>query len=614
MLPYFFMAHLRSFLIIPFICFLLILACRVANADAGHFDGPAELPRITVASALSDTPAPGKVQLVKEGENLQQALNAASCGDTIRLQAGATFTGSFSIPAKSCDDQHWIVIRSDAPDSSLPPEGTRLTPCYAGVAALPARPEFSCNSPKNVLAKIVFPSKAGSGPIFLEWGANHYRFLGLEITRDSPGANITNLVSFRIAGKKPDGSIDWNSKGDHIVFDRVWIHGNEKDETTRGIQLGGSTYVAVVDSYFSDLKCIALTGACTDAQAIAGGNGDLPMGPYKIENNFLEASGECILFGGGGATATPTDIEIRRNHLYRPIVWKSDEPGFMAANSGKPFIVKNIFELKNAQRVLFEGNILENSWGGFSQTGFAILLTPKSQGANLCPLCKVTDITIRFNSVSHCASGFQIANVPTAKGAVSTAGERYSIHDVVIDDIDPVRYKGFGVLFQLSSFQPQLKDVKIDHLTGFSPKILFNVGVLSPNPKIANFVFTNNLVAVGERDITSTGGGPNNCAYLSQRLGAASLFESCFISPTVAHNVILSPQGSWPKDNFSSKNAVDAGLRTEKPASLPDFRLCQQKNEAAGCKKASPYLHAGTDGKPVGADIDAIEAATAGVR
>jgi hypothetical protein len=199
-------------------------------------------------------------------------------------------------------------------------------------------------------------------------------------------------------------------------------------------------------------------------------------------------------------------------------------------------------------------------------------------------------------------------------GGISTAGERYSIHDVVIDDIDPVRYKGYGVLFQLSSFQPQLKDVKIDHITGFSPKVLFNVGVLSPNPKIANFVFTNNLIAAGEREVTSTGGGPNNCAYLPQRLGAANLFETCFTNPIVAHNVIPNALSSWPKDNYTPKNPADAGLRSVKTASLQDFRLCREKNEAIGCKKPSPFLHAGTDGKTVGADIDAIEAATAGSR
>jgi hypothetical protein len=82
------------------------------------------------------------------------------------------------------------------------------------------------------------------------------------------------------------------------------------------------------------------------------------MGPFKIVNNFLEAAGETIIFGGGRATATPTDIEIRRNHMFKPMTWMKGQPGFVGGVDGSPFIVKNLFELKNAQRVLLEGNIL----------------------------------------------------------------------------------------------------------------------------------------------------------------------------------------------------------------------------------------------------------------
>src|SRR6266571_4241328 len=85
------------------------------------------------------------------------------------------------------------------------------------------------------------------------------------------------------------------------------------------------------------------------------------------------------------AAATPTDIEIRGNHFFKPMSWKPGEPGFVGGASGRPFIVKNLFELKNAQRVLLEGNLLENCWGGFSQNGYAVLLTPKNQ-SNQCPL------------------------------------------------------------------------------------------------------------------------------------------------------------------------------------------------------------------------------------
>src|ERR1700739_1482688 len=103
---------------------------------AGGFDGPAELPRVLIDSAQHSTPAPGKTIAVRAGEDASKAVAGAACGDTVELQSGATF-GSLHLPQKNCDDSHWIVIRTSAPDSKLPPEGTRMTPCYAGVASLP---------------------------------------------------------------------------------------------------------------------------------------------------------------------------------------------------------------------------------------------------------------------------------------------------------------------------------------------------------------------------------------------------------------------------------------------------------------------------------------------
>ncbi|MGA7592701.1 MAG: hypothetical protein WBW02_19465, partial [Candidatus Sulfotelmatobacter sp.] len=104
-------------------------------------------------TSLADTPTPGQVHMVRAGDNLQEALDDAKCGDTLQLQAGETFRGQIRIPEKSCDDTHWIIVRTSAPDDSLPLEGTRLTPCYAGVASLPGRPDFHCSSPRNLLAR-----------------------------------------------------------------------------------------------------------------------------------------------------------------------------------------------------------------------------------------------------------------------------------------------------------------------------------------------------------------------------------------------------------------------------------------------------------------------------
>jgi hypothetical protein len=475
-----------------------------------------------------------------------------------------------------------------------------MTPCYAGIASLPGRPAFPCPAPHNVLARITFAGKGASGPIFFAPGANHYRLLGLEITRTPSESRVANLAS-------PEE----HAAADHLVFDRVWIHGTAQDETTRGLYLTGTTYVAVVDSYFSDFHCVALTGACVDAQAIGGGGGDIAGGPYKIVNNFLEAAAENIIFGGGPATTTPADIEIRRNHMYKPMTWKAGQPGFVGGTSGKPFIVKNIFELKNAQRLLFEGNILENSWGGFSQRGFAILITPKNQSPNVCPLCKVVDITLRYNRVAHMGGGMQLANVLSDTKGASTAGERYSIHDMVFEDIDADKYDGFGMFALVMSVTPQLRDVWLDHITAFPPRVLLGLGGTAGEPKVTGFVFRNGIVGAGERQLTSTGGGLRNCA--GQQPHALAMVNNCFQDPNFTHNVIVGAQGSWPSGNWFPNGFSDVGFVDFKNGNGGDYHLCQGPMQPGSCKKASKYLKAGTDGKDVGADIDAIQAATEGV-
>jgi hypothetical protein len=567
------------------------------------FDGPAELPRVYVKSSLADTPSPGHVLQVKEGESFQDALNRAACGDTIQLQAGATFRGLFRLPAKHCDDAHWIVIRTSAVDADLPVEGTRISPCYAGVDALPDRPAFHCTAAKNVMARIAFAAKGGSGPIEVENGANHYRFLGVEITREAGGI-VYNLVATEKGGA-----------ADHLVFDRVWLHGTATDETTRGIMLTGDSYVAVVDSFFSDFKCVAVTGACVDAQDIAGGLGNRPQGPFKIVDNFLEAAGESVLFGGGGASVTPADIEIRRNYMFKPATWRPGHEPFSGAPNGRPYIVKNLFELKNAQRVLFEGNVLENSWGGFTQTGFGIVLTPKNQGANTCPACQVTDVTIRYCKMSHVASGFQIGNGLSDDGAAPKAGERYSIHDVVVDDIQGRAARGFGIFAQISMSAaaktignvpvPPLRDLKLDHITAFPPNSLLVVGAPAGGPHMTNFSLTNSVMTVGERAVGSTGGGPQrNCAAQPDRKGPGEILADCFAPYAFDHNALIDAGGGWPKGNITLKKISDAHFADYRDGNGGDYHIL------AGSKLKG----AASDGKDIGADIDAVNKATAGVQ
>jgi len=567
------------------------------QASPGKFDGPAELPRKYVRTSLADTPASGQVHQIKEGQDLQEAISNAKCGDTLELQAGATFQGIFRFPKKPCDDAHWIIVRTSAPDDALPAENTILTPCYAGVASLPGRPDFHCSAVRNVLAKLELDRKVESGPVLFEDGANHYRFIGLEITRDLPGHRMRNLI-------QPDNPED---TADHLVFDRLWVHGTAQDETKGGIHLSGTTDVGIVDSFFTDFHCIAMHGTCIDSQAVNGGGGDHASGPYKIVDNFLEAAGEAIMFGGAPGSVTPADIEIRHNHLFKPMQWKPGEPGFVGAADGSPFIVKNSLELKNAQRVLFEGNVLENTWGGFTQAGFAILLTPANQGGR-CPACRVTDITLRYNKISHCGGAMDIANVLGKAQVQPAAGERYSIHDLVFDDIDNVRYKGFGSLMIMISGGPPLRSIHLDHITAFPPRALLTI--VNTSDKLKDFSITNSIFTAGQRGMWGAGGGPANCTQGTRE--PPQVLDQCFLNPIFKNNLIIGSSVVWPSGNQVVSDGKAAGLRDFHDGNGGDYRLCP-KEGAPGCKKPSPALGAGTDGKDLGADIEAIQRATDGV-
>ena len=513
------------------------------------------------------------------------------------LQAGATFDGVFRFPDKSCDDSHWIIVRTSAPDASLPREGTRITPCYAGILSLPGRPDFHCASPRNVLAKIELDRKADAGPILLLEGANHYRFVGLEITRAVPQMHMRNLI-------QPQGE---NTTAHHLVFDRLWLHGKPQDETKGGIHLSGTTNVAIVDSYFSDFHCIALKGSCTDAQAINGGGGNAPGGPYKIEDNFLEASGQSILFGGAPGTSTPADIEILRNHLFKPMVWKPGAPGFLGAYTANPFIVKNNFELKNAQRVLLEGNILENCWGGFTQAGFSIVLMPSSQGG-VCPSCRVTDITIRYNKIIRVGSAIAIANGVEQR---ASSGGRYSIHDLLVDDIEGQAFQGFGLFALLISEAPPLNDVHFDHITAFPVRSILSIA--NTGAKVSGFSLTNSIFAAGQLDVRGAGGGSRNCVFGFQSADTAGVLKNCFADPIVSHNLIIGGMGRWPAHNFLVKNENAAGLWKTADDASRNYRVCAGKEQSEFCRKISPAYRSAMDGKDIGADIGTIEAATRGV-
>jgi len=433
----------------------------------------------------------------------------------------------------------------------------------------------------------------GNNAIVAAAGANHYRLIGLEITHPSgmPTGQPDTLVSLA-GGPVPN----------YIIIDRCWIHGTATDYLKRGVSLNGS-YLAIVDSTVTDVHAVD-----TATQGILSGTAP---GPLKISDNFVEGGDSAIGFGGEANTyGNPSDVEITRNHLFKPLSWQYGDPNYL----GFPFSAKVALETKNSVRVLIEGNIMENTWGqspgGPAQGGDGSIawLGPKNDGC----LCQVTDITVRNNIFRHAGAGLYIFDAPADNGDIAVQGARFSIHDNLFDNINASYAEngsGNGIIHRFAGselFAPP-SSVLIAHNTGFTTGP--NSGALildtTSNAPFIDFTFQNNLEASGTWSIIGCDG-----------LYGPAVLTNCAPGYTFAGNSLIGATGKLagiPSNYFPSDGSA-VGFVNYQNGNGGDYRLCRGPGDpAASCTEASPYLGKGSDGSDIGADIDAVNAATAGV-
>lgn len=314
----------------------------------------------------------------RDHTDLQEAIDAATMRTVIVLDAGAVFNGTFTLRRKQGDG--WIVITTSN-ERELPRPGTRVGPEHT-----------------SRMARIVASHGNGTPAIRTEPQAHHYRLVGLEIT---VAPFVTEHYGTVNLGEGGTAQSTETAIPHHLIIDRCYVHGHDGATVMKyGVRLD-CAFGAVIDSHVAQYHSVGF-----DAQAISGINGP---GPFVIENNYLEGSGENIMFGGGAPSISglvPTDIVIRRNTLSKPMSWRVGH----ATYAGTHWTIKNLFELKTGRRVLVEGNHLETCWADLpiGQSGYAILLTVRTEGGK-APQADVSDVTIRGNIIRNVGAGISIS-------------------------------------------------------------------------------------------------------------------------------------------------------------------------------------------------------------
>jgi hypothetical protein len=540
---------------------VVVLLCAVAVAQMPV----AQLPTIYIDTTYKQPG--GTVWAAHTAAQLSSAISVSQPGDTIVLDAGVTYSGYFRLPGKSNPNNKWIYVISSA--LAKLPEGKRVSPADAA------------NMPK-----VVTPNTAAVFQV--NGGANHWRFAGIEMTSASkyvpaPKVSPNGYTYFLVGSQSHPVPLP-----DSIVIDRCYIHGSSSQDIVTAVQGTASNY-AVIDSYISEVHAPG-----QDSQAFA--SYDSP-GPFKVVNNYLEAAGENIMFGGSGGNnnrGVPSDIEVRNNYLFKPLSWIK-----LTTAPGNQWVEKNAFELKSAQRVLFDGNVIENVWAA-GQMGFAIVLTVRSSQSG--DFAVVNDITITNNVLKNVVSGVNtlanddqcgVASYTACKNAGSQ--DRWYIANNLMLFFDPTQPGGARNVMmavnpgldRINNKLGMLRDVVFQHNTAIPSasgvcwgSIYFSTGSLKP--PMTNLTYNIWILDNNECKQPTGDWGLQGTNGLTQYMGSPAPVDARYKG-----NVMYVPVGdktqTFPVHNYAS--SVPFSYVSPKSG---DYHL------------ASPYWTDTTDGKLAG--------------
>lgn len=376
----------------------------------------------------------GRIIKVPPGGNLQAAIERAESGDTVELQAGAVYNGTVTLPKKAFND--YVTIRSSLADK-LPVNST-VTPKH-----------------KPLMATIV-AGYLGRPAVTAQKGSHHYRFVGIEFTASTSTFNYGLIELGR--GERAD------DLPHHLEVDRSYIHPHKAGVARRGIALN-SAETTIKNSYISGFGF-----AGEETQGICGWTGTRNV---KILNNYIEGGAENIMFGGADPDAAdliPSDIEIRGNHLNKPAEW------------AEKVTVKTLFELKNARRVLFAGNLLTNNW-----KGSAFRITVRNQDGS-APFSVIEDVTIRDNVIDRAGEGINILGMDDTHPSRTLRGLRIE-NNIFLNITGGGPVEGSGYFIQVADGQ----DITITNNTVFNTGNITTFYGAAPR----NFSFRDNVTGHG---------------------------------------------------------------------------------------------------------------------
>ncbi|HEX5072451.1 MAG TPA: hypothetical protein VFW03_04590 [Gemmatimonadaceae bacterium] len=513
---------------------LAIIAAIAPGAQAGVAqEAKPELPRVYLDTKY---PAVTRKVRVPAGSSLQRALDAARSGDELVLEAGASYIGNFTWTR--CLAGYVTVTGPKGPA-----EGVRVTPTIAAASRYP-----------RLISPTVSPA------LLARNGGCRLRLSRLEITATAQSATAIHNDGLVTIGS---GESTLDAQPSEITLDRVWIHGSPTTSTKNGAIFNGRS-LALIDSWIDQIRWKGIESHCVVAWTGAG--------PLKLMNDHFDCASIGVLIGGAAraiADVAPSDIEVRGNHFVKDSAYKG-------------YVAKNLFEVKDGQRVLLEGNVIERSWFE-AQSAMAINLQSLTDEKNAA--VQATDITVRWNRVTQ--AGQCITMSARGYNGVASPMARVQVEQNLCAEI------GVDSMNRVLLLTADLQGVQLRHNTFIRRQTPRKGSVIyvqkGSGPPASRVDFVDNLIGPGL---------DYGCVFGEGKSGSDALAK-------YAKQWSFVGNGCW--DSHPGAAAYPAG--NSFVATQADVKF----NADWSLSPQSPFKGKASDGKDPGVDIAELERRLAGV-
>jgi hypothetical protein len=398
-----------------------------------------------------------------------------------------------------------------------------------------------------------------------------------------------------------------------------------------------------------------------DAQAIGGWGS---FGPTAIINNFLEASGENVLYGGSWPTYYPITNQNKTftgNYFYKPFLWKYitgsgapsgaclyDQAGIDAAHVGGEFYldtagaqsyvcnagtwtttgstpnhygVKNLLEFKSGRSWAVDGNVLQGSWVD-QQSGAVLLNQIEGSGPGIAndhvtfTNNKITDVYALIGGGSRCSSVLPclvLNNRHTFSNNLGVSGGKpyCGVPSVPSTCGSGLNLNGWGGYPASQDLWSKNTIIAPDGISGgpfypnswyFSDTIPSGGAAKNDSIQIQNNIASYDLSGATDLSGTACGSGMFGLIFSNSTFNRNAL-----IGGTAGCNYTGSPGATNTMTNTALP--VDTPTVAFVDASAGDYHLAPTSPYSAA--NATPTLLS-SDGTDLGADIDLVNMATSG--